>query len=201
MKFLLALIFGFSIQVSADSFMSRNLSAEFKQQIKSKLSGRTIESELKMDYSYPGKFSVKANGKNNFIFVSNGTTSWYYRPPFIRGELGEVTIREVSHLKFLRVFDALYKGAKTEGYFSVKKSEKRREFVFTEKIQKEIGTQKVIFLSDKKINTIFDAKKINIYKAKNSITTLIVEKIKKVSSFSKNHFEFKVPKKTKIIKD
>lgn len=201
MKIVITIFFVLSMNLHAQSFMSKHLTAEFKQQIKSKVSGKVKESDLNMDYSYPGKFYVEGKGKNNFTFVSNGLTSWYYRPPFIRGEMGEVTIRSVSHLKFLRVFDALYKGAKTEGYFKVSSKEKEREFVFTKKIQDEIGTSKVIFKSSKKLNTIFDSELIEIYKVKGSLITLKVKSLKKVNSFQLNRFEFKIPSNTKTVKD
>lgn len=199
MKYLLILIF--SVPAFANSFMSKNLMAEFKQQIKSKISGKIKESNMKMDYSYPGKFKIDAEGKNKFYFISNGSTSWYYRPSFIEGEKGEVTIQSVSKLKFLRLFDALYKGEKKAGYFTVKKFEKKREYSFSKKIQKEISVEKVVFISDHQISTIFDARELKVIKTDKNVITFKVKKMIKASGFKANNFEFKIPKNTKVVKE
>ena len=78
----------------AKSFVPGSFSANFEESILSMATGKEKKSFGKIDYKFPGNIRFEITSPNASTFVSNPQKSWYYVPPFVEGEQGQVTIQK-----------------------------------------------------------------------------------------------------------
>lgn len=171
----------------------------FEQKYKSKISNRDKVSKGTLIYSYPKKIFIEIEKPDPVTFVSNGTKSWYYRPPFMESEPGEVIVNQGGEsLNLLATFfDSLQKGFEKNEVFEVKKIDKIVELSFRSDYRKKVKVKNAtLVFSDKS----YDMSKIQKM-------TLIYENdekgefsIAKYETFSvdKKTFEFVIPANTKV---
>jgi len=200
MKFFL-LAFVFSIPTYASTFVPDSFSAHFEESIKSKATGKEKKSFGQIDYQYPSQIHFEVTKPNPSTFVSNKVKSWYYVPPFINGEEGQVTIQKSSKLPLTKFLDSMKKGLKDSKLFTHQFKDKILILNFVPAVQKDLTLKEVHFESKKAAK---DVKKMSEFEK----MTLIYVDGRKVNlkfldfkenvKFNSNHFDFKIPAKTKV---
>ncbi len=180
-------------------FLPSSFQTHFVQKVMSEISGKIKESEGDLDYQYPGqiKFSVKKGG--NSLFVSNKKKSWYYTPPFIEGEKGNVVIQNSSSLFLSKFFDSLKRGLIDNSFYSVSAGKGKVEIIFKQDIAGRIGVKKATFPSNRKVNEIKSLRELKtmiLTRLDDKEITLEFSTFKEDISFQKDHFVFVLPKGT-----
>ena len=117
MKFYLLFLFSFSLQAS---FLPDSFKSKFEQIEKSAISGKLKKSEGVLEYRYPGLIRFEFMGKNAMTYIHSQGVTYHYRPPFIEGEKGELTIYKGDKGKLGDFFDSLKKGLKENENYDVK---------------------------------------------------------------------------------
>ncbi len=185
----------------AKSFLPSSFSANFEESFISLASGREKKSFGKMDYKFPGQIRFEKTSPDQSTFVSNQEKSWYYVPPFVPGEMGQVTIQKSNKLPLSKFLDSLKDGVENSKYFSATKSGKNLELLFKPQYQKEMTLKKVVLVTSKDLSAaqaIADFEKMTLEYVDGRKVDLRLIDLKQDVSFDDNHFTFKVPEKTKI---
>ncbi|WP_127718398.1 outer membrane lipoprotein carrier protein LolA [Halobacteriovorax sp. HLS] len=198
MKILITSFFLISLNIQATSFVPDTFSAKFQQVYKSALTGKEKRSSGSLDYSYPGSIRLETQSPESLIYVSNNKTTWYYTPPFIEGEAGQVSIQQSSKNGLTKFLDMLRKGLKSNKYYTIKKDKLTYKVSFSKNAQKDLG---IIFanLHFSKNDFLFEQlTKIEMTQTDKKVKNLILSNIDKSPKFLKTHFDFKIPKNTKV---
>ncbi len=185
---------------SKPSFLPKSFSAQFEQVYKSALSGKEKKSKGSLDYKFPGNIRFITKVPEEVVFVSNKTTTWYYTPPFMEGEPGELTIKKTGRNVLSRFFDTLSRGLKSNKYYTVKNLEKARRLKFKKKKIKEIGIKEAIMHFKSNIATFRDLKSVDLTYSDDKKVTLKLSNLKVGVKFKKKYFTFSAPKNTKTHK-
>jgi len=180
------------------SFLPNSFSAKFEQVYKSALSGKEKKSKGSLDYKYPGNIRFITKVPEEVVFVSNQTTTWYYTPPFIEGEPGELTIKESGKNVLSRFFDTLSVGLSSNRYYVVKGMERARKLKFKKNKVKEVGVKEAILRFKSNVATFKDLISVDLTYADNKKVSLKLSNLKIGAKFKKKHFTFKAPKNTKV---
>jgi outer membrane lipoprotein-sorting protein len=186
----------------AKNFVPSSFSANFEESIVSMATGKEKKSFGKIDYKFPGHVRFEIISPNPSIFVSNPEKSWYYLPPFVEGEQGQVTIQKSSKLPLTKFLDSIRNGLEGSKLFTTKYNGKQLILAFVKTVQKDLTLKEVILHAPK------DAKAIQKLGEIENITLIYVDgrkvnlkflELKEEMSFPAKHFEFTPPAKTKII--
>jgi outer membrane lipoprotein carrier protein len=86
-----------------------SLQASFIQDEVSKALGTSKSSQGKVAWRAPNRLRWETESPEPSLLVSNGTTLWFYTPPFDESEKGQVIIRKAAEVKS-RLLDALLAG-------------------------------------------------------------------------------------------
>ena len=198
--FILSLLF--SVQTYAKGFVPDSFSANFEESIISMANGKEKKSFGKIDYKFPGHIRFETISPNSSTFVSNPEKSWYYVPPFIEGEQGQVTIQKSNKLPLTKFFDSIRNGLESSKLFTFKFSGKDLILTFVKTIQKELTLKEVTFHSSKEAKTVqkmSEFEKMTLIYADGRKVNLKFLDLKEEPTFPAKHFEFTPPEKTKII--
>ncbi len=164
-------------------------------------SGKEKKSFGKIDYKYPGNIKFDKTSPEPSTFVSNPQKSWYYNPPFIPGEEGQVTIQKSNKLPLTKFLDSIKDGMEGSKLFT--SSYKAQDLIlsFGPQMQKDTSLKSVTLHSAK------DAKLVEHMKEFENLTLEYTDgrkvnlkfiEMKEDVSFSANYFIFTVPEKTKV---
>lgn len=194
-------IFLFSFGAQASTFVPSQFQIKFVQSFKSVVSGKVKKSKGQIDYRYPGSIRFK-EFKSNTEFVSNPRTSWYYSPPFIKGEKGTVQVNSGKRFVIGRLFDALKNGLKSNAQYRVKSLKKSvYELTFLGKTADELNLKKAfVYFSGKSLNSLKGVGKMKLMYQDGKKVDFLFETFKDDISFSEAHFVFSIPKNTKVAK-
>ena len=205
---LISLFFTFTLHAKEKApFLAKSFHTEFKQIIVSTLKGKKNESFGTLYYLYPGRVKLELTKpeENKFTFVSNPDQSWYYKPPFISGEKGEVTIsissKNSKNTLFSRFFDYLKSGLVSNDNYAVKDEGAGVYFIsFHEKAKKILGIENSkLHFRDSKPKDIRSLHQVDLtYEDKREVT-FELKSIQLVSNLKEEDFVFKVPEGTNIV--
>lgn len=198
--FLVLTLADVSMAKTQKSFVPHAFSAEFVQEAKSAISDKVSKSNLDVKYQYPNNFYLKDNGNDPTIYVCNQKNVWIYKPPFIEGVNGELTIGSKSDQCYSKIFDSLKYGLNSNKTYKVKKiSATNFELSFLKGAKAELGLEKLVLVL-KNAKTSFDnINKLELYyEGEKGPVTLSLVSISKVKAFPKETFIFKVPKNTNV---
>ena len=201
MKTLIALFCFLPIMVYAKSFVPASFSAQFEETLISKATGKEKKSSGKIDYQFPSHIRYEEKSPGSTVFVSNNQKSWYYKPPFIETEQGEVTVSKASKFPMTKFLDSIQNGVENSKLFTHKYSGKELRLTFTPAMQKDSSLKEVILLaaSDAKVvEKMNNFEKITLVYLDGRQVTLKFTDFNEKPVFTNDHFEFKVPPKTKV---
>jgi outer membrane lipoprotein-sorting protein len=182
-------------------FVPNAFELTFTQSFKSSL-GKIKKSKGKIDYLFPSHFRFK-EFKGNTEFVSNPKKSWYYSPPFAKGEKGEVQVNTSHKLMISELFDKLKKGLKNNDSYSVKKSKNYYQIRFNKKVASELKIKSLNLFYDtkRKLISIEQLKSMDIFYVDDKKVSIAFEKLNPSVKFSNKHFVFNIPPNTNIVKN
>jgi outer membrane lipoprotein-sorting protein len=203
-KFILITLFFWPTLLWADLFVPASFSANFEESIISLASGKEKKSFGKIDYKYPGNVRFEILSPNPSTFVSNSEKSWYYVPPFLEGEQGQLTIQKSSKLPLTKFLDSIRSGIENSKFFSTKYLSNQITLSFVPSAQKELGLKEVTLFSSKDakdIKSLGELQGLILLYADGRKVNLKFLEFKPDITFNPKHFEFNAPQKTKIIED
>lgn len=186
----------------AKSFVPSSFSANFEESIVSMATGKEKKSYGKIDYQFPGHIRFEIVSPNASTFVSNPQKSWYFVPPFIEGELGQVTIQKSQKLPLTKFLDSIRNGLEGSKLFTYKYSGKDLTLTFVKTVQKELTLKEVTFHATKEAKSVekmSEFEKMTLIYADGRKVNLKFLELKEETTFPAKHFEFTPPPKTKII--
>jgi outer membrane lipoprotein-sorting protein len=186
----------------ANTFVPASFSANFEESIISLATGKEKKSYGKIDYKYPGHVRFEILSPNPSTFVSNPDRSWYYVPPFVEGEQGQVTVQKSSKLPLTKFLDSIRNGLENSKLFTSKYSGKDLTLSFVKTVQKDLTLKEVILHSPqdaKKIQKLGDFERMTLIYVDGRKVNLKFLELKEDVGFPAKHFEFTPPAKTKVI--
>ncbi len=181
--------------------MPSSFSANFEESFVSVATGKEKKSYGKIDYKYPGHIRFDKISPEPSTFVSNPDKSWYYVPPFISGEQGQVTIQKSNKLPLTKFLDSIRNGVEASSLFKPTYSGNNLELRFNTQMQKDTSLKEVVLHSSteaRKALSISDFDKLTLVYLDGRQVHLKFIDLKQDVSFSSNHFNFVVPAKTKV---
>jgi outer membrane lipoprotein-sorting protein len=191
----------FSLSVSAKSFVPSSFSASFEESILSQATGKEKTSSGKVDYQFPGHIRYEVIKPNPSNFVSNPSKSWYYVPPFVEGEAGQVTIQKSNKLPLTKFLDSIKNGLENSKLFTHKYQGHDLILTFVPTIQKEMTLKEVTLHSSKEaklVEKLSEFEKMTlIYNDGRKVNLKFID-LKENVSFPSSNFQFVVPKNTKV---
>lgn len=202
MKALLILISVFALLDTAFAkFMPRAFQAELDQVITSRIGNKKKTTPVTMKYLFSNNliFDVKSED-SPLTYVCNKTTTWMYQPPWDPSEKGEVKIGESSKYCYVKIFDALSNGLKSNKLYSVKKDGKEVELEFNKiaMAQTQIRKAKIYFknaISNK--TSIIDVDYMELWKLdEKKPLTFKFKSFDTKRNITVDDFTFKVPENT-----
>ncbi len=183
---------------SVNPFLPQSFSAEMEQIITSSITGNQVSSYGKIDYKFRGhlKIDITKPESTRSLFVSNPQTTWYYTPPFAKGEAGTLTQNPTNKSGHFKFFDLLSHGLISNDKYSVTREVNNVKIVFSNEYLKKLELKEVVlyFNSDKQGNEKFeDISKIQLLKSNNSNVIIKLSSITKNVKFDENYFVFTKP--------
>lgn len=163
-----------AIAHGTNDFIPNTLRTDFEQSFIS-ITGEKKSSKGSLDYEYPGHLRLK-EFKDNTEFVCNPQISWYYIPPFSKGEKGSVQINNSKNMVISKLFDQLKNGLKDNEFYSLElKGNQTVVLTLTSKGQEELklksavlsfGTMQGLVIEEKEPAVSFGKRKRKIVKKK-----------------------------------
>ena len=180
-----------------NTFLPGTFQAHFVKEEKSVLSGKTLKSEGKIFYQFPGRIRLESTGSEKTIFVSNPFETFLYTPPVFDDLPGELTVNKTKNVPLSKFFDSLEKGLKSNTIYTVAKKEDHVVLTFTKEGTKEmkIHAAKLYFNGAQDFSHIGKVE-ITLDNKKNMLIKL--DHIKVDTKLEKKTFEFEAPENTRI---
>lgn len=186
----------------AKNLVPNSFSTHFEETKIKKVSGKEQKSTGKIDYKFSGHIRYEiTSSEEPSTFVTNNKKSWYYRPAFIEGEQGEVTIQNSGKLPLSKFLDSLKNGLEKSQQFTHKYEGNNLVLTFNKATQKEFNLKEVILSATgdaKTVEKLKDFEKLTLVYNDGQKVNLTFRDFKEDVSFPADHFEFKVPPKTKV---
>jgi len=173
-------------------------SAQFTQVYTSAVSGKEQQGQGSLDYAYPGKIKFTATRPDPFVFTSNGQKTWYYYPPFIEGESGELSIQNQGNLWLNQFFDLLRYGPKTNDRFTAQAQGMQWNLKFKPDTAEKVQALAAVLKFKSKDKKFLELQEIELTKQDQKKVRFILAKISPNPVLAKDYFEFKAPDKTKV---
>lgn len=181
------------------SFLPENFSAKFEQVYTSSLTKKEKKSYGVLDYKFPGNIRFEVEKPNNVLFVSNNKTNWIYRPPFVEGEPGELTIKKSEEIGLSGLLDTLNQGLMDNPQFKIDKKENRVKMIFTPSTSEKIGLKEGLLIFKQGSSLVFGSiEEIEITYPDQKKVSFKLSQINPNAIFKMDHFNFVPPKNTNI---
>lgn len=190
-----------STQVFAKSFMPASFTANFEESFHSLASGKEKKSYGKIDYKFPGNILLEKTSPDPSTFVSNPEKSWYYVPPFVPGEQGQVTIQKSNKLPLTKFLDSIKNGIEGSKLFTAEYKGHDLVLTFKKDVEKEMTLKEVVLTSSKEakdVASLSEFHKLTLVYADGRKVNLKFIDLKQDVTFPASHFSFNVPAKTKV---
>jgi outer membrane lipoprotein carrier protein len=201
MKYLLTLLLLPTVTF-AKNFVPASFSANFEESFKSVATGKEKKSYGKIDYKYPGQIRYEKTSPDVSSFFSNGKKSWYYVPPFVAAEEGQVTVQNSGKLPLTKFLDSIKDGIDGSKLFTFKYESKSLTLTFKKEMQKEMTIKEVVLHSSKDAKTVTrlaEFESMTLVSEDGKKVVLKFLELKEDISFLGGHFDFKIPPKTKVV--
>jgi outer membrane lipoprotein-sorting protein len=185
-------------------FLPDSFKANYEERYLSATQNKEKKSNGVIHYQHPRKLRFEVIKPDPALFISNPQNSWYYTPPFIEGEEGQVVIQEPNKLILIKLLDVLRQGLVDNKFYKVKKENISATLFFNSPYEKEFKMDKVILHSFKKmaeVTNIKDLSELDLFYQNGQKVTLGFSQFESPVTFAADHFVFKVPPKTKVTKE
>ncbi len=198
--FFALLLVTFFCQVFAADFMPKAFKAEFDQSFVSVIKKKTVTNHGVLSYQYPGNIRLEITDPDEgLIYVSNPQKSWYYRPPFIPGEPGELSVSPQGNTLVAKFFDGLKNGLKSNRLYDVRDlGDRKYELVFKKDAAKDAGVKKATIVLAAGSQDFLKVEKISLVFSDNKKVDLLFKSITALEKFADDVFIFKAPDNTNV---
>ncbi len=191
-----------TVSAARAAFLPPTFSAEYEERFISSTDGKERKSNGKLDYQQPRHVRFEVLAPDPSTFVANPQTSWYYTPPFIEGEEGQVVVQKSAGLPFARFLDALVAGAKSNaGYDAVTKGD-LLTLTFKGKMKQELQLAQAILRAKggdaTKAVDLGDFEAVSLIHGNGKKVEMRFSTFKRDVKFPTGHFVFVIPPKTKV---
>jgi len=205
MKTIILLSF-LSFSLHAKTLIPKSFTANFEESIVSVATGKEKKTFGKIAYKHPAhiRYEVTRPEESEASFVSDGKTSWYYRPPFVKGEKGEVTIQKAQNLPLAKFLDSLQSGIEKSKQYSANYDGKTLKLVFNKASEKETKIKEVILEAPKdakSVSSLKEFEKMILVKSDGKRLTYKFSDFDESPDLKPSSFEFTIPANTKITKE
>ncbi len=194
---ILSVLAGGIMAKTKTSFLPKTFEAQFVKEEKSVLSGKTLKSQGKIVYQYPGRIRMESTGNDKTVFVSNPFDTYFYTPPVFEDVPGELTINKTKNVPISKFFDSLEKGLKTNPIYTV---EDKKKYIYLSFAKTGVEEMKILsaklFFDGK--NEFSHLKKVEITLDNQKNMQFNFDHIKVNATITKNTFEFKAPANTRV---
>ena len=180
------------------NFLPRSFSASFEQVYLSSLTKKEKKSWGNLSYKFPGNIKFEVQKPKKILFISNKKKSWIYRPPFIEGEKGELTIKNTSRTGLAALLDSLQLGLTNNAYYKVNKNNKIVSLVFNIESEKKFGIKKGRLIFKTTNYSFKNLVELKITYPDKRKVSFKLSKLELDKNFKKNFFTFLPPKNTNI---
>ncbi|HXH30907.1 MAG TPA: outer membrane lipoprotein carrier protein LolA [Bacteriovoracaceae bacterium] len=185
----------------AKGFVPTSFSANFEESFVSVATGKEKKTSGKIDYKYPGNIRYEKTSPDPSTFISNPEKSWYYVPPFVSGEEGQVTVQKSNKLPITKFLDSLMTGLEDSKIF--KPTYKGHDLIlaFEKSLQKEMTLKEVHLHATKdakSVQKLSEFEKLTLVYTDGRKVNLKFIDLKEGVNFPAGHFNFTVPAKTKV---
>lgn len=182
-------------------FFPTKFKVEIEQVFVSKVSGRKKVSPGTIYYRFPQSINFNISGESPIQFISNPQRSWFYRPPFIEGEQGQVTIKDTPKFGLLKIFDSLTKDlSKDNPHFTIKKiKDGIVTLALKDDVKKDIDIEAVelkVKEGIKRLQFVEQMESMVLVKKSQNRVNIVFKKFEELKKFDKDYFIFNVPKNT-----
>lgn len=208
MKFFLyhlALLFAIQPLLAAtNSFLPKVFSFKFEQRYTSAIKGKEKTGTGSIVFQTPKSIRLEITSPTPIIFVSNEQDkSWFYRPPFIQGEEGEVSIGngKDQHHAFLNFFNLLHSGLVSNQSYNITTDIAKNEvgIHFSSPVIKEYKIKSASLTFVDKNFSFNSLSKIQLTYDDDKKVFIKLLELSLSPSIKPDTFQFKIPPKTKII--
>lgn len=201
-RVLVVLILFFAVvETSLAGFVPKAFEASFTQIKISTLSKAQLKSNVRLKYQFPSRMYMHTTGNDDeVIYVCNPKKVWIYRPPFMKGEPGQVQIGATSRHCLSKVFEKLNQGLTSNADYKVTQLKGDTYLLsFGKAAAEKLGYHKFELVFKSSDHRFDNLKLMRMYSRqdKNPVT-LITRKYKAVKKFSSKNFNFTPPKNTSV---
>jgi outer membrane lipoprotein-sorting protein len=195
-------LFIFLTNMAWAEFLPKSFSIEFEQRHISRIRKKVKKSNGVIKYLYPSRIYFDVKKPDPILYVSNGEKTWIYRPPFLKGENGQVEVFNSKEAEASKFFDSLKNGLVDNKDYKVEKEAQTATLIFVEELQKKLGIKEAIlhFKTDKDQSFNKLTQITWIYSGKKPKVDLYVNTINTQAKFPESQFEFTPPTNTTIVK-
>jgi outer membrane lipoprotein-sorting protein len=181
------------------AFLPLKFTAKFTQEYKSVVTGKIKKGNGHFDYQFPGMLRFEMSHPTPLVFITRANQNWYYRPPYIEGERGEVKKDVPGGQTISRFFDALSEGLENNNFYNVKRlGQKKVEINFTKNSAQELGIRNASLVFAGKKHMFTNLKQIDLNYLDGKENKIKFNKITLVDEFSRLNFTFKENNPPKI---
>lgn len=199
---MIVLLFTLLIGVAEASFLPDSFSADYEESYISSVNGKEKKSFGRIDYKFPRHIRFEVVSPDPTTFVANPKTSWYYRPPFIEGEEGQVTVQKSDNMVLTKFLDALKNGAKSNAAYTVKTKGNELTLVFSAPLKKDLQMSQAVLVASgdaAKATSLGEFKELLLHHQGGKKVRMKFLSFRPGLSFPADHFDFRIPPKTKVI--
>ncbi len=203
MKFFFLTLFFTCTALAADSFLPDTFTADYEESYKSAASGKEKKSFGRIDYKYPRHIRFEVKAPDPSTFVSNPKSSWYYTPPFMEGEEGQVVLQQSEDLVMTKFLDTLKNGARSNRAYRVLFNQNRLTLQFSEVLKKDLQMKGAVLRTKpgeqaSKAKHLSDFGEIELQHNNGRHVVMKFLDFKTNVSFPVDHFVFHIPPQTKV---
>lgn len=183
-------------------FLPMTFSAKFEQHNLSKKRRRKRRSTPRpskgtIEYKYPAHVKLVISSPNALTYIANDSKTWYYTPPFKKGESGTLTIGSSRKVGLSKAFDSLKKGLASNSLYDVASKKLDYSLSFKKSSYDEYGLKEIV-LSFNNGPSFKNLKEMTFYYLDRRIVKVILSDIIENIHLSKKRFNFIPPKNTVI---
>jgi outer membrane lipoprotein-sorting protein len=189
-----------SFAFSAD-FLPATFSADYQEVGKSSVNGKEKIVTGRIDYKYPRHLRLEVSAPDALTFVTNPKTSWYYTPPFMEPEQGQVVIQKSTDIVYGQFFDAIKDGTKVNRSYVSQVVGKEWTLTFNPDLQKSLKIKSVRLVHGvdaAKASSLSEFKEMWLSQQDGKTVRLVFLNFRSGVPFPADHFEFKIPPNTKV---
>ena len=154
-----------------------------------------------MKYKFKGHIYYEIQKEDaQSLYVCNPTTTWFYKPPFIKGEPGELSVGKSNKYCYSKIFDTLSSANPGFKLFKRTSQGKVATYVFSKEVQKQMGMTKVVLEFKEQARPAVDFAsllKLSLYKSGSDRPVVLeLKQLEKEPKFNSKTFHFTPPKNT-----